>query len=136
MENTAAISPKATSTLVSGRSSTPDMNRIPKAMQLRTIAVPMSGCLMMSAPDTTSTPMTGAMTCLAGADRSVRFTTMSAANRHSASFISSDGWSRRRPTPIHRDEPPAVTPRPGTRTANSSTTVTATSGTAQRRQTR
>ena len=53
--------------MVSGASATPLMNRMPKAVQLSTMAVPMSGCLMMRAAETTSTPMTGAMTCLAGA---------------------------------------------------------------------
>ncbi len=73
--------------------------------------------------------MTGAMTCLDGASRSVRRTAMSAANTTRASFMSSDGWMRRRPKPIQRAEPPAATPRPGTSTATRSTRVTATSGT-------
>ena len=46
------------------------------------------------------------MTCLAGADRSIRRTTMSAAKSTSASFMSSDGWRRSEPKPIQRDEPP------------------------------
>ena len=123
-------------TLVSGARGTPLMKRTPKAMQLRTMAVPMSGCLMISAADTISMPMTGAITCLAGAERSILLTTTSAAKATRASFISSEGWSRSIPNPIHLDEPPAVTPRPGTRTATRRRRVPPASGTDQARHLR
>ena len=38
------------------------MNRMPKAMQLSTRAVPMSGCFRMSSPEMPSTASTGTMT--------------------------------------------------------------------------
>ncbi len=45
-----------------GAMGTPPMNRMPKAMQLSTSAVPMSGCFRMSTPEIPSTARTGTMT--------------------------------------------------------------------------
>ncbi len=47
-----------------GAMGTPPMNRTPKAMQPSTMAVPMSGCFKMRAPEIPSTASTGTMTIL------------------------------------------------------------------------
>jgi hypothetical protein len=107
---------------------TPPMNRMPKAIQLRTSAVPMSGCFRMSTPEIPSTARTGTMTIFGSAERSARRVRRSAAKTARASFINSDGWIWSIPTPSHRDEPPAETPKWGTSTSTSSPIVTTTNG--------
>ena len=47
-----------------GAIGTPPMKRMPKAMQLSTRAVPMSGCLRIRIPEMPSTARTGTMTML------------------------------------------------------------------------
>ena len=111
-----------------GPMGTPPMNRIPKAMQLSTRAVPMSGCFRMRTPEMPRTASTGTITIFGSEERSARRVSRSAAKTARASFISSDGCSWNMPTPIHRDEPPAVTPKGGTSTRTSRPMVTTTRG--------
>ena len=55
--------------------------------------------------------------------RSWRRTMRSAPKTTRASFMSSEGWMRNWPNPIHRLEPPEVTPMPGTSTRKRSAKV-------------
>ena len=97
-------------------------------MQPRTSAVPMSGCFRMRTPEMPSTARTGTMTVFGSAAAWVRRVSRSAANTARASFISSDGCTCSIPNPIHRDDPPADTPRWGTSTTTSRPMVTTTRG--------
>ena len=76
-------------------------------MKASTMAVPMSGCLSTSRPDTASRPRSGTTAAIGFSRRSARRARRSAAKTAMASFMSSEGWMRRGPTPIHRLEPPA-----------------------------
>ena len=89
----------------------------------------MSGCLRISSDEMPRMARTGTITARVSQLRSTRRVRRSAAKTMSASFISSEGWIRNWPNPIHRDDPPAVTPRPGTRTATSRAMVPISSGT-------
>ncbi len=88
----------------------------------------MSGCLRMRIPETPSTNSTGTTTTRGSEKRSTRRVSRSAAKTARASFMSSEGWSWKTPNPIHREDPPAETPRWGTSTTTSRPMVTTTSG--------
>ena len=105
-------------------------------MHPRTMAVPRSGCITMSSPAEAVTKRSGPMMRRSVAPSSSRRVIRSAAKIVSASFISSEGCRRNWPKPIHRLEPCAWTPRPGTRTTRRRKNVTTRRSGASRRSLR
>ena len=105
-------------------------------MHPRTMAVPRSGCITMSSPAEAVTKRSGPMMRRSVAPSSSRRVIRSAVKIVSASFISSEGCRRNWPKPIHRLDPWACTPRPGTRTTRRRRKVTPKRSGASRRSLR
>ena len=98
-----------------------------------TMVVPRLGWSMTSVATAASTTTTGRrvarVLCMYPARRASR----SATHTSTASFASSDGWNVNEPMPIHREAPLTLTPMPGTRQRQSSSSDTPRSGPAGRR---